>query len=99
MLNTKKILNILKNRYVIAILVFVAWVGFIDHNNMVRTSKNRKELRELKDNKAYYLKEIEETKRIREELLNNRESLEKFAREEYFMKKKDDDIFVVEFED
>jgi cell division protein FtsB len=94
-----KALKILRNKYVIAILIFIIWVGFIDRNNLIKTFKIRKELNSLKADKEYYLQEIEETRRIRDELLNNKSSLEKFAREEYYMKKSDEEIFIVEFKD
>lgn len=52
-------------------------------------------LQELKSEKAYYLQKMEETKKAREELMKSGESLERYAREQYFMKKADEDLFVV----
>ena len=49
----------------------------------------------MKQDKEYFLKEIERNQAIMDELENNPEALEKFAREEYFMKKDDEDIFIV----
>jgi cell division protein DivIC len=95
----KKIFNVLKNKYFIASFVFVVWVSFLDQNNKIYTSKVRKELRELKAYKNYYLKEIEETKKVKSDLLNNKETLEEFARENYYMHKADEEVIVVEFED
>jgi cell division protein DivIC len=91
----KKFLKIIRNRFVIATLVFIVWVGFIDRNNFILSYKTRKAIRELEQNRDYYLNEIEETKRVKNELLNNRTSMEKFARETYFMKKPTEEIFVV----
>ncbi len=75
----------------------MVWVGFIDRNNLIKTFKIRKELNSLKTDKEYYLQEIDNKNRIKEELLNNKISLEKFAREEYFMKRNDEEIFIIEF--
>jgi cell division protein FtsB len=53
-------------------------------------------LRELENEKEYYLEKIEEVKKDQEELMGNRELLEKFAREKYLMKKESEDIFIIE---
>lgn len=82
----------------LAILIFIVWVGFLDRNNLILTYKTRAAINELEDNRAYYLSEIEETKRIKYELLNNRKTLEKFARETYFMKRESEEIFILEEE-
>lgn len=95
----KYLLVLIRNKYLLAIVIFVVWIGFLDKNNLVKTMKIRHELSNLRADKEYYLKEIEENKRISEELLNNKVSLEKFAREEYFMKKENEEIYIIEFED
>ncbi len=94
----KRFFHIIRNKYVLAILIFIVWVGFLDRNNLILTFKTRNSIKELKKNKAYYLSEIEETKRVKFELLNNRKTLEKFARETYYMKKPGEEIFIVEEE-
>ena len=45
--------------------------------------------------KAYYQNKIEEDNRKMKELLSNKDNLEKFAREQYLMKNKNEDIFVI----
>ena len=49
----------------------------------------------LKKEKAYYENKIKEDNRKIQELLGNKENLEKFAREQYLMKKPNEDIFVI----
>ncbi len=50
---------------------------------------------QMEDAKKYYLEKIKvDTKKL-EELRTDRENLEKFVREQYYMKKDDEDIFVV----
>lgn len=95
----KILVNALKNKYILSFLIFIVWVGFIDRNNLVKTIKIRNDLRSMKTDKAYYLQTIEKTKQIKEDLLTNKSSLEKFARENYFLKKHDEEIFIIEFED
>ena len=76
-------------------MIFLLWIGFFDRNNLVRTIRTRGKVKELNEKKAYYLKQIEETKLIKNEILNNKKSIEKFAREQYFMKKDNEDIFII----
>lgn len=49
----------------------------------------------MKKEKAYYQNKIEEDNRKMKELLSNKDNLEKFAREQYIMKNKNEDIFVI----
>jgi cell division protein FtsB len=49
----------------------------------------------MEDEKQYYLERIEEDSRRLNELKTDRDNLEKFAREQYFMKKENEDVFVI----
>lgn len=69
--------------------------GFFDRNNLVEEMQLRRKIVTLKREKEYYRKKIEEDKRKMEELLSSRENLEKFAREQYLMKRANEDIFVI----
>ncbi len=55
----------------------------------------RSKINQLENEQKYYREKIEEDKRKKEELLGNRDNLEKFAREQYFMKKENEDIFII----
>lgn len=83
------------NKYTVTLLVFMVWVAFFDHNNLVEKMQLRGKIATLKKEKAYYLKKIEEDNKEKKELLSNRDNLEKFAREQYLMKKANEDIFVI----
>lgn len=84
----------LKNRYVIASIVFVVWLAFFDQHNFISQIEFRAELYRLNQDKAYYQKEIVEIEEDLKELLSDNRKLEKFARERYYMKKPDEEIFV-----
>lgn len=84
-----------KNKFVLTSIVFVIWITLIDKNNLISQFKLVRELSELKDKKAYYLKEIEKDKKATFELNNNINTLEKFAREKYLFKRKNEDIFLI----
>jgi cell division protein FtsB len=51
-------------------------------------------LRALENEKEYYIQKINEVEQDKQELFGDRESLEKFAREKYLMKKDNEDVFV-----
>jgi cell division protein DivIC len=84
-----------KNFYFVSLVVFFTWMLFFDSNDLVSQYKLSKKLRDLENAKAYYEEKIEEVKKDREELLSNKELLEKFARENYLMKKKTEDLYVI----
>jgi len=85
----------LKNKYVIAFLIFAVWILFFDQNNVLSRISNANQLHQLKKQKEYFAKKIEDDTRRTQELLSDKEDLEKFAREQYLMKKKNEDVFVI----
>lgn len=85
----------LKNKYIITIIAFIIWMLFFDHNDFIYQYKLGSELSDLKEEKSFYLEKIEEIKDINEEVFADKESLEKFAREKYLMKKDNEDIFLI----
>jgi cell division protein DivIC len=85
----------LRNFYVVTFLVFLVWMLFLDSNDLVSQYKLSSKLDKLETEKAYYLEKIGEVKKDREELLSNKELLEKFAREKYLMRRKTEDLFVI----
>lgn len=92
----KKWLKLLKNKYLIATLIFIIWVGFLDNNNVIRTLKTRKNLKELRKTVEFYTNEIKENQRIIRELNMDKKSFEKFVRETYFLKKPSEEVFIIE---
>ena len=88
-------ITLLRCRYVIAGSVFLVWGGFFDDDNLFVKYSQRQEIERLEAEKVALEQGIERDKRKMGELRNNRESLEKFAREEYYMKKPDEVIFIV----
>ncbi len=50
----------------------------------------------LEGEKEYYQNKIETDNKKLKELKTNDENLEKFAREQYLMKKSDEDIFIID---
>ena len=88
----------LKNRYLLVLLLLFLWMLFFDRNGFYQTYRQKQQLRNLRHDKDYFKNEIDRLKAEREALANDKEALEKFAREEYKMKKPDEDLFIVEDE-
>jgi cell division protein FtsB len=77
------------------IIFFIVWVVFFDTYNLIDRSHNLKELRELRKDKQFFTEELDMYQQQLSELFSTREQLEKFAREQYLMKKDNEDIFVI----
>lgn len=90
-----RIFPFVRNKFTFTAIIFVIWVGFFDQYNIVERIKNNRKLRELEIEKEHYVSDIETTKRKLKELKGDKEMLEKFAREQYLMKKKNEDIYLV----
>ncbi len=85
----------LRNKYVITLVIFTVWMLFFSQNNLVDRIQMKFEIRQLEQDRTYYLEQIEKDSTRFHELTTDRENLEKFAREQYLMKKPNEDIFVV----
>jgi cell division protein DivIC len=91
-----KIFSILSNKYFIALAVFSVIILFTDHNNLFEQWDRKQELKELQARKAYYQEEIEKTKRELVDLSTNPAALEKYAREKFYMKRDNEDVFITD---
>lgn len=90
-----KIVKIISNKYVIVLVLFVVWMIFIDENSYINHRELNKEIDKLENANEYYKEQIEEDKKIIDNL-NDPDSLEKYARENYKMKKENEDIYIIE---
>ena len=85
-----------QHKYLITILVFLLIIVFLDENSLIQRSKHQREINALKTEIEKYRKQYEEDTEMLKELEENPEALEKIAREKYFMKKPNEDIFIFE---
>ncbi|MFT4024082.1 MAG: septum formation initiator family protein [Flavihumibacter sp.] len=93
----EKIPSWLRNKYVLCTLVFVVWIVFFDDRDIITTHfRYKKELNTLENSKHYYEQQIAETSAQLGKLTSNPASLEKYAREQYKMKKDNEDLYLVE---
>ncbi len=89
-----KWLKPLKNKYVVATLVFIIWAGFIDEYSIYRLIKVNKQLNEIDNQIVHYSKQTEELKR-QIASLDTLENVIRFAREQYLMSKDNEDVFLI----
>ncbi len=85
------------NKYVLLSLIFIIWMVFLDSNSWMVHSELNQELNELEENKQHFQKEIDKDQTIIKKLQDSVE-LEKFARQKYFMKRADEDIYIIEYD-
>jgi cell division protein DivIC len=85
----------LKNKYVLTIAVFTIWMLFFDQNNVVDRIRMSSEIRQLEQDREYYMEAIRQDSTRLHELTTDKDNLEKYAREQFLMKKKNEDVFLV----
>jgi len=96
-LRKKKWFRFLSNRYVIILLIFGFWMFFLDSNSWLVHHELDQEINELQTNKEFFRKEIAKD-RIIIEKLNDSFELESYARQNYYMKRPNEDIFIIEYD-
>ena len=84
------------NKYWIVIILSLVFTFIIGDSNLFKRSKYDARIRFLEHEIERYTKELEQNKKKSQELQFDKEGLERFAREEYLMKKENEDIFIVD---
>ena len=84
-----------RNPYLVTSAIFLLWMMFFDRHNMMAQWKERSKLSRLKEDQEYFIRENLSNKEKMEELMTDPEHLEKFAREQYLMKRENEDVFVI----
>ncbi|PKA96843.1 septum formation initiator [Flavobacteriaceae bacterium MAR_2009_75] len=97
-LRKKKWFSVLTNVYILVLTVFVIWMLFFDTNSLLIHLELKKEINKLEKQQEFLKEEIANDKIILERL-SDPEELEKFAREKYYLKKKNEEIYLIEYED
>jgi len=91
----KKLIPYFKNKYILTLFIFILWLTFFDRSNLVDRVKEIRNLRQFEKDRVYYIERIETDSKRLKQLKTNNKNLEKFAREQYFMKKDNEEIFVI----
>ena len=90
-------LKIVSNKYLLISLLFGVWMLFLDNYYYMDQRQINKQINELQDNKKYYQDEIRKDKE-NIKLLKNQDQVEKYAREKYYMKRENEEVYIVEYE-
>ncbi len=91
-------LKIIVNRYILVLIFFLIWMLFLDNYSYLEHRVLNQEIDEIEDNIDYYKSEIKKDSASIKHLKNN-DRVEKFAREKYYMKRENEDIYIIEYED
>ena len=91
----KKVVAVLKNKYLLTVIGLSVWVIFFDKNDLRTQLELRKEVKQLQEERNYYAHEIAEITSDLRDLTTNPKTLEKFAREKYLMKRDNEEIFKI----
>ena len=97
-LKNNKWFRVLSNKYLLITILFIVWMLFFDTNSYLIHRELNKEIEGLQENTDYYQKEIDNDKSFIEKMEDSTE-MERFAREKYYLKKENEDIYIIEHED
>ncbi len=83
------------NKYFIAIFSFLVWMIFFDSTSFLVINEMNGEINKYEKQLEFYKSEYEKNDAFYKKLMNNKDEKEKFARENYFMKKPNEEIFIL----
>ncbi len=97
-IKNNKWIRIIGNKYLIITVFFVFWMLFFDTNSFLIHKELNDDIKKLEENKKAYLEEIINDKIFIDKMKDSVE-IEKFAREQYYLKKENEEIYLIEHED
>lgn len=87
-------LQILKNKYFLATVIFAVWVLFFAQYDLITQRRQRAELREMKQKIRYLEVEVERLHHEKTALKTDTAVMERYAREKYYMSTPQEEVFV-----
>ncbi len=99
MTERKIIYQIFKSRYFIAVVLFIIWMSFFDPKDWGLITNRMTKLNGLHQSEQKLTEQIDDTKKELKLLKTNAHSIEKYAREKYYMKKDNEEIFILKDEE
>lgn len=91
----KSLFNVLNSRYVLVLGLAFVWVMFFDRYNLRSQQQMQQQIESLETDKEFY-KEALGGELKSDQVFDHPDDLERFARERYFMKKSNEDVFLAE---
>ncbi len=89
------IFSVLRNKYIVSALLFVVWMLFFDPKDWFLIEARRDKVKELEKSQQHFTQLIEGSKKERVMLKSSAATMEKYARENFWMKKDNEDLFIV----
>ena len=89
------LVSFILNRYIIATGAFILLVLVFGPSNLSTQWELSKKVDKVETEKQFYLNEIEKNRKASKELMTNMDNLERFAREKYWMKRENEDVYLV----
>jgi len=84
-------------KYLVILSAFLIWMTFLDTNSLLIHAELNREIKKLKSRKDALTEEINKDQTLIQKL-ENIDSLEHYGRENYNLKKDNEDIFIIEYE-
>lgn len=81
---------------IIILLVLILMLFFFSDSNILKRLRNESQIKDLEAQIEFYQNQSKEDKEKLDELQSNTNDLEKFARENYYMKKENEEIFIID---
>lgn len=91
----KSILKFFINKYSLVIIIFLAYLTFFDDHNLIKRWQLKQSNHLLEKELIYYQDEIKQNKDMIRKLKTDSVFLEKYAREKYFLKRTQEEVFII----
>ena len=86
---------IVEHKYAVTIVLFLLWMTFIDDNNFISTYRRHREAKALNAQTELYKQQYETYSKEVDALENDPSAVERRAREDFYMQRANEDVFVV----
>ena len=87
--------SILKNKFFIVTAFFLVWMGFFDPKDWSSIAEKKEKLQALTESEFNLRQKIKDTRSELNQLKSSAKTIEQYARENYLMKKDNEDIFII----
>jgi cell division protein DivIC len=84
------------HKFLITLCTFILWMTFFDQYDVRNIFGLYQQHQQVLKDKEYYQSQIQDSRVKLKELSSDKDKLEKFARENYLMKRDNEDVFIIE---
>lgn len=90
----KRTVGFLTNKYVLSVVIFLAWITFVNDIDLMFILRSKSEVTQLRQEVEQMKKDNQDATAMLHDLQTNQSTLEKYARETYMMKRENEEVFV-----